>query len=642
MKGWSRLFRPAAALPASPCDGERRLHAPSELAPIAGARPDSFAAPPAPVAAAGALAVSSWQAALSVATIALDPAIEVVVDGDLGATLFDAVPLVSVALAGESVAAASVSLTAGDPKILSFRFAQGVPWRSAASLKSPATISLRQSAEATIAAEANPKTHTRIKPPGEIVKLEDRLFYVLQPSLETLVGVGALEFPCRPFGYQFEGVAFLYPRHAAILADEMGLGKTMQAITAIRLLLHSGDLTSALLVCPKPLVTNWQREFALWAPELPVAVIEGEQVRRRWQWQQSETPVKIANYELLQRDRELVAELGLEFDLVVLDEAQRIKNRASVTSACARELPRRRGWALTGTPIENSPHDLVGIFEFLAPGYLADDMKPRAMGRAASDYVLRRTKDAVLSDLPPKMFRDADVELTAAQRASYQRAENEGIVRLTEMGHEATIQHVFELVLRLKQICNFDPASGESAKLERLAADLDEVAASGRKAIVFSQWVGTIDRLAARLAPLNPLVYHGQVPTRQRDGVIEQFRAEPRRHVMLLSYGAGGVGLNLQFASYVFLFDRWWNPAVEDQAINRAHRIGAAGPVTVTRFLALDTIEQRIDQVLREKREIFDTIFSDVEPHVRSGLTEQEIFGLFQLRSPHGPIDLVA
>ena len=114
----------------------------------------------------------------------------------------------------------------------------------------------------------------------------------------------------------------------------MGLGKTMQAITAMRLLLHAGELRSVLLVCPKPLVTNWQREFALWAPELPLAVIEGDQARRRWQWQQTDAPVKIANYELLQRDRELVAELGLQFDLVVLDEAQRIKNRASATSAC--------------------------------------------------------------------------------------------------------------------------------------------------------------------------------------------------------------------------------------------------------------------------------------------------------------------
>ena len=124
--------------------------------------------------------------------------------------------------------------------------------------------------------------------------------------------------------------------------------------------------------------------------------------------------------------------------------------------------------------------------------------------------------------------------------------------------------------------------------------------------------------------------------------MIREFRENPDRHVLLMSYGAGGVGLNLQFAQYVFLFDRWWNPAVEDQAINRAHRIGAAGPVTVTRFLTLGTIEERINQVLEEKRELFDTIFSDAEPHKHSGLTRQDIFGLFQLKCPSGPINLAA
>jgi SNF2 family DNA or RNA helicase len=211
------------------------------------------------------------------------------------------------------------------------------------------------------------------------------------------------------------------------------------------------------------------------------------------------------------------------------------------------------------------------------------------------------------------------------------------------MGKEATIQHVFELVLRLKQICNFDPLSGDSSKLERLAADLDEVAASGRKAIVFSQWVTTLELLAARLDPLlKPLLYHGRVAHGQRDRILDEFRDDPKRHLMLLSYGAGGVGLNLQFAEYVFLFDRWWNPAVEDQAINRAHRIGVAGPVTVTRFLAVETIEERIDQILREKRELVDAIFSDVEPVRNLGLTQQEIFGLFRLRCPSGPIDAAA
>jgi SNF2 family DNA or RNA helicase len=491
-------------------------------------------------------------------------------------------------------------------------------------------------------AAARRVARTRIKPPGDVIKLEDRLFYVLQPSLESLIGEGSLSFPSHPFAFQFEGVAFLYPRYAAILADEMGLGKTMQAITAVRLLLRTGELSSVLLICPKPLVTNWQREFAHWAPEIPLAVIEGDQARRRFQWQQSQAPVKVANYELMQRDRELVGELGLQFDLVVLDEAQRIKNRASATSDAVRSIARRRGWALTGTPVENSPQDLVGIFEFLAPGYLSDTMTPRRMGQAASDFILRRTKDKVLSELPPKMFRDAEIDLSPAQRETYQLAEDEGVLRLTEMGQQATIQHVFELVLRLKQICNFDPATGDSSKFERLSADLDEVAASGRKAIIFSQWVSTLDKLVSRLAHFRPLAYHGSVAPAERERVLVEFRNDRRRNVLLLSYGVGGVGLNLQFAEYVFLFDRWWNPAVEDQAINRAHRIGAAGPVTVTRFLTLETIEQRIDQVLREKREIFDAIFSDVEPSRHTGLTQQEIFGLFKLRSPNGPIDVAA
>ena len=356
----------------------------------------------------------------------------------------------------------------------------------------------------------------------------------------------------------------------------------------------------------------------------------------------SNAPIKIANYEALNRDRRMVVNAGLHFDLVVLDESQRIKNRNSTTSQVVRAISRGRSWALTGTPVENSPDDLVGIFEFVAPGHLTPDMKPRRMGRAAGDYILRRTKDRVLTDLPPKLFRDAEIELTPEQRHTYRLAEDDGVLRLTEMGDEATIQHVFELVLRLKQICNFDPATGESAKLERLAADLEEVAASGQKAIVFSQWVETLQTLGRRLRRFGTLEYHGQVPGRKRDTVIEQFRNDPKRHVMLMSYGAGGVGLNLQFAGYVFLFDRWWNPAVEDQAINRAHRIGAAGPVTVCRFLMLDTIEQRINQVLEEKREIFDTIFSDTAPHLHSGLTQQQIFGLFELRSPHGPIELAA
>ena len=472
---------------------------------------------------------------------------------------------------------------------------------------------------------------TRIRPPRDLIKLEDRLRLLLQPPLEALLSARALRFPYKPFGFQLDGIAFLYPRHHAVLADEMGLGKTMQAITAIRLLAHQRQLRRVLLICPKPLVTNWQREFAQWAPEIPVTAIEGGPNRRQWMWRSGRELVRIVNYETAIRDRHEVCGPDSQYDLVVLDESQRIKNSSSTTNEVVRSIPRTRSWALTGTPIENSVDDLRGIFEFVSPGHLVPKMKPRAAGRAVSDFVLRRTKDKVLADLPPKLFRDADVELSPEQAESYRLAEDEGVVRLREMKRELTIQHVFELILRLKQICNFDPTTGASSKFERLAVDLEECAASGRKAIVFSQWVQTLAELRTRLARFGPVEYSGQVPSRQRDSVIAKFRDDPDCRVILMTYGAGGVGLNLQFASYVFLFDRWWNPAVEDQAINRAHRIGVERAVTITRFLMADTIEQRINEVLARKRELFDAVFSDSNEAPAGGLSREEIFSLFNL-----------
>jgi SNF2 family DNA or RNA helicase len=474
-----------------------------------------------------------------------------------------------------------------------------------------------------------------VRPPRDVVKLEDRLFYLLQPPLEQLMASQSLAFPFRPFPYQWDGIAYLYPRHEAVLADEMGLGKTMQTVATLRLLAHQGELTRALLVCPKPLVTNWQREFSQWAPELPVTIVEGSQAQRSWLWEHAQEGILLANYELLVRDRELAQSSSPGFDLVVIDEAQRIKNRDSATHAAVCGVPRKRSWALTGTPIENSADDLVGIFDFVAPGRLRPQMRLGDLRDSVRDHVLRRTKDQVLTDLPPKLIRDAEVSLSPEQRAAYQLAEEEGIVRLNDMGRELTIRHVFELVLRLKQICNFDPATGTSSKLELLSADLDECAASGRKAIVFSQWVGVLERLASHLTNVGTLQYHGRIPSSRRDQIIEQFRDDPAQHVLLMSYGAGSVGLNLQFTQYVFLFDRWWNPAVEDQAINRAHRIGASGPVTVTRLLAVNTIEERIQRVLDEKRELFNNVFDPDDRPRKLSLSGNDIFGLFNLRLPH-------
>ncbi|MFT5300524.1 MAG: SNF2 family DNA or RNA helicase [Mariniblastus sp.] len=482
------------------------------------------------------------------------------------------------------------------------------------------------------------QNRTRIKPPGDMIKLEDRLFYMLQPPLENLLGGKTMEFPFEPFDFQYAGIAFLFPRHSAILADEMGLGKTMQSIATVRMLLRAGHIKNVLLICPKPLVTNWQREFKAWAPEVTVASVKGNQHQRAWHWRTHTAMVKLANYELLTRDEGMVTDPANQYDLVILDEAQRIKNKSNATSQVIHKINRKRSWALTGTPIENGVEDLVGICEFAAKGIISSEMTPREVRTRVKDLVLRRTKDLVMKDLPPRLMRDPQLPLSAEQQITYDGAENDGVMRLNDMGDELTIKHVFELVLRLKQICNFDPSTGESSKIDRLKADMEEVAASGQKAIVFSQWVNTLKVIGKQLPEHNPLEYHGRIPSKQRDPILEEFKNNPKRNVLLMSYGAGAVGLNLQFCRYVFLFDRWWNPAIEDQAINRAHRIGAAGSVTITRMIMADTIEQRIHEILEDKRELFREILSDGDQPSRRGLSKDEIFGLFNLSTPMGKI----
>jgi SNF2 family DNA or RNA helicase len=186
--------------------------------------------------------------------------------------------------------------------------------------------------------------------------------------------------------------------------------------------------------------------------------------------------------------------------------------------------------------------------------------------------------------------------------------------------------------MRLKQICNFDPCTGQSAKLEQLQADLAEVADSGRKAIIFSQWVEPLELLAGHLAAFGPLQFHGRIPANQRQAVLDAFRTDPHKQILLMSYGTGSVGLNLQFANYVFLFDRWWNPAIEDQAIKRAHRIGQKEPVFVTRFVAQNTIEGRICEVLEKKRQLFNELIEQNGTPAALGLSEEEIFSLFDLK----------
>jgi len=481
--------------------------------------------------------------------------------------------------------------------------------------------------------KAASEKRTRLRPPRETVQFKDRLLYLLQPPLEDIFANKQISLPFEPYDYQLRGIAFLMPRDAALLADEMGLGKTMQTIIALRLLFHAGLIHNALVVCPKPLVLNWTRELRLWAPDVPFEVVAGDTETRRAIWHVSNCPLKLVNYELLTRDAVEVSDEKVCFDVVVLDEAQRIKNKDSKTAQVVRSLHRRRSWAMTGTPIENRTDDLVNIFAFVDPDRIPPETPARQLPTLTSDCILRRTKEDVAGDMPPRIIRDTEVELTPAQRAAYDRAEKEGVIHLNALGDTITVQHVFELVMRLKQICNFDPLTKQSAKLERLLADMTEVAESGRKAIVFSQWVEPLDFLAAALHEFGPLLYHGQVPHKERQSILDRFQNDPAKHVLLMSYGTGSVGLNLQFANYVFLFDRWWNPAVEDQAINRAHRLGQKSPVFVTRFLSQGTIEGRIHEILEKKRQLFNELIEQNGPPPSLGLTEEDVFGLFAIQS---------
>jgi SNF2 family DNA or RNA helicase len=329
---------------------------------------------------------------------------------------------------------------------------------------------------------------------------------------------------------------------------------------------------------------------------------------------------------------------------VALDEAQRIKNREAEVSRKVKLLQRRRAWALSGTPLENSLDDLASVLEFVTPWREGGPQTP-LVGRGAlleklRTVQLRRRKADVLPQLPPKLVSHVALPLGSAQRESYQHAERDGVIQLRERGEHVHIENVLDLVIRLKQICNFCPATGQSAKLDDLQQRLATLALEGHRALVFTQFTDGrygARALAARLGAFRPLLFTGDLTLAQRDEVIRRFKDERGHTALVLSLRAGGIGLNLQQASYVFHFDRWWNPAVERQAEDRSHRLGQSFPVHVYTYACEGTIEERIDAVLRSKQLTFDEAIDDVSLDLRSVLTSDDVFGLFGLAPPARP-----
>ena len=465
-----------------------------------------------------------------------------------------------------------------------------------------------------------------------------RLRELLAAPVRTECSDLELEWPGELLPFQIKGVQALVGSDRLLLADDMGLGKTVQAIAALRVLLLRRAVSVSLIVAPASLLEQWRREILRWAPEVRAIIVRGAASERSWRWA-ADAEVFLASYDTLRSefDRDPQSDVWRRiWGVVVADEAQRIKNR-NQTSGALKRLRRERSWALTGTPLENRADDLASIMEFVdhdGSGELTRYWPSNELTTRHRQLQLRRKKADVLPELPAKLAINVCVELHPDQYSSYSRAEREGIVYLERLGKEVRVHHLIALLTRLKQICNADPKTGRSAKLDDIENRLAELTSQGHKALVFSQYVDEtfgVGAVVRRLQKFNPLSITGLMPQAERLQAIDSFKRESAHRVLVLSLRVGGLGLNLQEASYVFYMDRWWNPATERQSEDRSHRIGQSQKVSVFKYSCAGTIEERIDEILESKQRLFDEMVDDVSVDLGARLSLEDLHRLFGL-----------
>jgi hypothetical protein len=449
------------------------------------------------------------------------------------------------------------------------------------------------------------------------------------------------------------------------LADDMGLGKTIQTLALIQrdwhAALNPGGRLPVLLVCPTSVVNNWRKEAARFTPDLPVLIHHGSDRPKGAAFRKAVAgqAIVISSYALLHRDVGVFEKV--EWAGIILDEAQNIKNPETKQARAARSLQAGYRFALTGTPVENNVGDLWSIMEFLNPGFLGaqtefkrrffvpiqaggDPEAAERLKRITGPFILRRLKTdkAIISDLPDKQEMKVFCTLTEEQASLYAAVLKDAE---TAMDQAQGIQRkgiILATLSKLKQVCNH-PAqflgdnsriAGRSGKLARLTEMLEEIVEVGDRALVFSQFAEMGGLLRSHLQETfgRPVLFlHGQVARKKRDEMVEDFQRAGGPAIFILSLKAGGTGLNLTAANHVFHFDRWWNPAVENQATDRAFRIGQTRNVQVHKFICAGTLEDKIDEMIERKQEIARNVVGTGEGWLTE-LSNEEIRNVFALR----------
>jgi SNF2 family DNA or RNA helicase len=485
----------------------------------------------------------------------------------------------------------------------------------------------------------------------------------LAQRLRNLDGIAKLPPPAgltialRP--YQNRGLDWLQFLRAfdlaGILADDMGLGKTIQTLAHIQTEREAGRLDRpALVVSPTSLIGNWRRESERFTPGLRVLVLHGSERHQRFD-AIGHHDLVLTTYPLLPRDRDRL--LQEHFHLLILDEAQTIKNPRAQAAQVVRQLNARHRLCLTGTPMENHLGELWALFDFLLPGFLGDQRRftrhwrtpieqqgdrerQQRLSRRVAPFLLRRRKQDVLTELPPKTEIVRSVGLGEAQAALYEgiRLSMEQRVRETIAAQGMARSHItiLDALLKLRQIC-CDPRLLDlpaarrvkrSAKLELLMDLLPEQLEEGRRILLFSQFTSMLALIERELAQRGIRYAKLTGSTRNRDQVIDQFRSG-EVDLFLISLKAGGLGLNLTEADTVILYDPWWNPAVETQAADRAHRIGQERPVFVYKLLTEQTVEERIMAMQQKKQALADGIYREGAADSSAIFSAEDINELF-------------